>query len=307
MIYRVLLTGAAGFIGSHVARLLVSEGHHVTAILRPATDRRRIREIEGRLTILEGDLGTLDALASSIRAARPEICIHLAWQELYGKASGAANISSLTAGLELLRVTSAAGCDRFVTAGTCFEYDLGHDRLAETTPLRPHDLYGACKKALFEVGREFSAVAGISVVVPRVFYAYGPYQDAGRLVPSIALSLLRGERAALTPGKQIRDYLHVEDIASAIWAVTISGRTGAVNIASGEPVTIADVAQRIGQLLGRPDLIQLGALEYPPNEPMRIVGDPSLLRCGVGWTPRFDLETGLARTVAWWRDWETRA
>ena len=298
----MLVTGAAGFIGSHVARLLVSEGHHVTAILRPATDRWRLRGIEDRLSILEGDLRALDALAPSIRAARPDICIHLAWQQLYGKASAEANISSLAAGLELMRLTSAAGCDRFVTAGTCFEYDLGHDPLAEATPLRPRDLYGACKKALFDVGREFSAPAGVNIVAARVFYTYGPYQDAGRLVPSIALSLLRGETARLTPGQQIRDYMHVEDIASAIWAVALSGRSGAVNIASGQPVTIAELAQHIGALLGRPDLIQLGALAYPPNEPMRIVGDPSLLRCGVGWTPRFDLETGLAQTVAWWRE-----
>ena len=99
----------------------------------------------------------------------------------------------------------------------------------------------------------------------------------------------------------MRDYLHVEDVASAIWRVATSDLTGAVNIASGEPVTIADLATRIGRLLGRPELVQLGAMPYRPDEPMRILADAATLRQRLGWTPRFDLDRGLADTVRWWK------
>lgn len=297
---RVLLTGAAGFIGSQVARLLVREGHEVFAIVRPQGERSRIADIESDLVLIEGDLRALPALRDRIRACRPEICLHLAWKGWSGKAEADDNLSSLGVSLDLLRMMPDVSCGRFVAAGTCFEYDLDHEGLAETTPLRPHELYGTCKKSLFEVAQAFSVLTGTSVVTPRMFYSYGPFEDVLRLVPSVALSLLRGETANVTPGEQVRDYLHVEDVASAIWRVATSDLTGAVNIASGEPVTIAEIAMRVGRLLGRPDLVRLGAIPYRPDEPMRILADATTLRQRLGWAPRFDLDQGLADTVRWW-------
>lgn len=296
----VLLTGAAGFFGAHLARLLVDQGHEVTAIIRPGTDRWRIADLESRLTIIPGDLTDLARLVDRIRTRQPEICVHLAWKGWSGKAEADANMSSLGVSLELLRKMPELSCQRFVAAGTCFEYDLTGQVLSESTPLRPHDLYGSCKKSLYEVAQEFSALTGVSVVTPRVFYSYGPYEDARRLVPSIVQALLRGEVAKATAGEQVRDYLHVADIASAIWAIAQSAATGAVNIASGEPVTIAQIATRISELLGKPHLLQLGALKYRDGEPMHIVGDPGRLR-SLGWSPAYTLERGLIETIEWWQ------
>jgi nucleoside-diphosphate-sugar epimerase len=297
---RVLLTGAAGFIGSHLARLLVGEGHDVTAIARAETDRWRIADLESRIKVIEGDLSDLRSMLDCIRARRPDVLIHMAWKGWSGKAEADANLSSLGVSLELLRRMPDLGCRRFVAAGTCFEYDLTARALAETTPLRPHDLYGGCKKSLYEVAQEFSALTGVSVVTPRIFYSYGPYEDQRRLVPSIVQALLRGEVAKATAGEQVRDYLHVADIASAIWLVAQSDATGAVNVASGEPVTIAQIVTRISELLGKPHLLQLGALKYRDGEPMYIVGDPQRLR-SLGWSPAYTLERGLIETIEWWQ------
>jgi nucleoside-diphosphate-sugar epimerase len=298
---RVFLTGGAGFIGSHLARLLVREGHEVTAIIRPGADRWRLADIASRLDIIDADLTELATLKPRLRASRPDVCIHLAWKGWSGKAEADANLTSLGISLELLRSMPDLGCPRFVAAGTCFEYRLTSNRLAETTPLAPHDLYGACKKSLFEVAQEFSALTGVSVVTPRIFYSYGPYEDARRLVPSITQSLLRGEVARVTPGEQVRDYLHVEDVARAIWTVANSNATGAVNIASGEAGTIADIARRLGQIVGRPELVRIGELPYRDGEPMHILSDATKLRRELGFEPRYDLDRGLHQTIEWWR------
>lgn len=295
---RVLLTGAAGFIGSHLTRQLIADGHAVTAILRPGEDCRRIADVLPAITTIEGDLGDVSALLARLQERQPEICIHLAWQGWKGSAQD--NVASLSASLRLLHAMPALGCRRFVSAGTCYEYDLSDGRLSETSPLKPREVYGACKKALYEVGQAFGDETGVSVAVSRIFYTYGPHEPASGLVPYIIQSLLRGEPAKLTPGDQVRDYVHAEDIASAIWAVARSEARGAVNIASGVPVTVAEIARKVGALLGRPDLVHLGALPYRSGEPPTVLGDTTRLR-DVGWLPRYDMDRGLAHAVEWWR------
>ena len=188
---RVLLTGAAGFIGSHVARLLVAEGHDVIVVLRPRADRWRLADIESRLDIIEADLTELGAISLDFARDTRKIVFHLAWKGWSGKAEADANLTSLGISLELLRTMPRSECPRFVAAGTCFEYPLTSSRLAETMPLAPHDLYGACKKSLFEVAQHFSVLTGVRSP-PRIFYSYGPYEDARRLVPSITQAVVAG-------------------------------------------------------------------------------------------------------------------
>jgi nucleoside-diphosphate-sugar epimerase len=296
---RVLLTGAAGFIGSHVARHVLAEGHAVTAVLRPGDDRWRIADLEARLSIVEADLAELSAVADRLGASRPDVCIHLAWQGWKGTAED--NVASLAVSLALLRLMPAIGCRRFVSAGTCFEYADSPARLSESAPLAPRDVYGACKKALCEISQRFGLETGIRTATARVFYTYGPGENPAGLVPSVIRALVDGSPVALTPGAQVRDYVHVEDIARAIWTVAASDVIGAVNIASGEPVTIAEIARQIGDLLGRPDLVRLGALPYRPGDPMYLVGDPSLLRGHLGWAPRVSMARGLAQSIEWWQ------
>lgn len=297
---RVLVTGAAGFLGAHLTRQLVSEGHEVIALLRPADDRSRIVDLLPQLRVVEGDLSSLTALEGTLREARPEICVHLAWQGWKGSAQD--NLASLSASVNLLRLMPSLQCERFLSAGTCYEYDLCDGRLSESSPLKAREVYGACKSSLYEVGQLFGAETGITVSAARIFYTYGPGEPASGLVPYIIRSLMNGEPAALTPGEQVRDYVRAEDIASAIWAVARSGVKGAVNIASGEPVTVADIARRIGDLVGRPDLIRLGAIEYRGSEPMRVLGDATRLRTEVHWSPRFNINTGLADYVSHWKE-----
>jgi len=298
---RILLTGATGFIGSHLAKLLVREGQTVFAIIRPGSDRWRLHDVLDKLTVLELDLTDTLALAEQLRMVQPELCMHLAWRGWSGASAAEDNISSLSISLELIRTISRLGCRRFIVAGTCFEYDMLHDPLSERTPLRPHDLYGTCKSSLLQVGEQFSRLSGMQIVWPRIFYSYGPYEDERRLVPSVVLALLRGEPAHTTAGAQVRDYLHAEDIASAIWTVACSEFVGAVNVASGTPATVNEVIRDIGDLLGKPDLLRLGTLPYRSGEPMVIRADTTILREQLGWSPQFELRSGLLHTIEWWK------
>lgn len=299
---RVLLTGAAGFIGSHVARLALAEGHEVTALVRPSSNLRRLDSVRARLKLLEGDLQEAADVEASLRAAIPEVCLHLAW---YAEPSGKRlwareNLDCLKGSLVLLRGLRDVGCPRLVIAGTSEEYDSSTGRVSETSPIRPANLYSATKHSLFLTATHVDA-NGWSVAAARIFSVYGPWEDPRRLVPFVISKLLAGEVCELTRGEQIHDYSHVEDIASALWAIAKSTVVGPVNVGSSRPTSVAFVAERLGELLGRPELLRFGDHPSPPGDPRFLVANTDRLRNEVAWLPRYDLEAGLAHTVAWWR------
>lgn len=296
---RILITGATGFIGSAVARHCVAAGHEVRALVRPTSDRWRLDDLRHRLRFVVGDVlaGPVPLEPGTI-----DLCIHLAWDVTPGEYLHAPHHEAYRrATLALARQVAAAGCPRLVAVGSCFEYDPGAGVLSETTPVKPRSVYAAAKLATFEALQGVCRSTGLQLAWPRLFLQYGPAEDPRRIVPYVVSALLRGERAELTAGDQIRDFLHVADVAAALWAVADSDVVGPVNIGSGKGITIADVARRIADLVQRPDLIALGARPSPDGEPMRIVADTTRLRTETGWTAGFDLTSGLRDTVDWWK------
>ncbi|HEX6397717.1 MAG TPA: NAD(P)-dependent oxidoreductase, partial [Steroidobacteraceae bacterium] len=140
----------------------------------------------------------------------------------------------------------------------------------------------------------------------RVFFLYGPHEHPQRLVSSIILSMLRGEPAKSSHGRQIRDYMHVQDVADGLVAVLDSELRGTVNVSSGRATQIRDIVLTLGSLLGRPELVQLGALPARANDAPMVVGDNAKIMAELGWQPRFELESGLGHTIDWWKSQSPR-
>ena len=283
---RVLLTGATGFIGSHVARELLRRGHEVHASVRPGSDRRRLRDVESRIAFNEGPMDAVPVQADAT--------VHLAWYAVPGKyLTAPENRDCLEASRRLLsRIRGRA-----VFIGTCFEFELTEKPLREDSPTRPLTLYAECKDAL---RRDVEARPNSAWV--RFFYQYGPWEDPKRLVPAVITAQLKGEPSKVTPGDQRADYLHVEDVASAVGAVAESALEGSVNVGSGQAPSVREIVTKITELGGRPDLIQWGAYPQKPTDPMLIRADNARLR-STGWEPRYDLDRGLRQTFDWWRKW----
>lgn len=299
---RVLITGATGFIGSHVVRFLTHRGDDVYALVRPGSKRDRLVDVLPELKVIEGDLCNIDAFANDVARADPDVCCHFAWFAEPGLyLSSLENLSMVTSSLQLAMRLPSWGCQRLVVVGTCLEYQLTGLPLSETTPLQPHSLYAASKAALSLMLQELGSLTGVAVTWLRLFYQYGPYEDVRRLVPGVTRSLLHGQPAQISPGEQLRDYLHVQDVAAAIVAVIDAGLTGSVNVGSGNPVTIRLIAETIGQILNCPELVHVGAFPYAPNEPMSVCANVDRLLRSTSWRPTYDLEAGLRQTVDWWR------
>jgi len=300
---KVLITGASGFVGSHVARLLVAEGCEVHALVRESSNRWRIQDILPSMYLWQSDLVAFENMNAYLQEIKPELCIHLAWYAVPGKyLNSQENLDSIQASINLLSQLAELGCKRFVGIGTCFEYDLSLGYLSESSLTKPITLYAATKVALSTILQQFAQITEMEIAWIRLFYQYGPMEDERRLIPGIISSLLRDEVVKTTKGEQIRDFLHIEDVASAIWAVAKSNVSGVVNVGSGQPVTVGQIALELGNLLGKPDLIHLGALPYRPNDPMFICANNELLRKKTDWTQKYNLTTGLKNTIEWYKD-----
>jgi nucleoside-diphosphate-sugar epimerase len=298
----VLVTGATGFVGSQVVRHLLESDVEVAALVRPGSDRRRLAGIAGKIQILEADLEDSAAVASQLALARPEACIHTAWYAVPGKYLVAPeNLDSLRSSLALLEELARAGCKHVVGVGTCFEYEMAYALLKEDSPTKPTTLYAATKLAFNVVAAQRLKQLGIGMAWARLFYIYGPFEDSRRLVPAAIKALTEGREFATTSGDQVRDYLHIADVASALCALSQNRLEGAFNVCSGEPVTMAGLMRTLGELLGRKELIRLGAFPNREWDPQFVCGDNHRLRTKARWSERYKLHDGLADTIEWWK------
>jgi nucleoside-diphosphate-sugar epimerase len=299
---RVLLTGATGFLGAHVARLLVQQGCQVFALARRGSDLGRLQDVHDALHLVTGDVLDGEQMAEVVQQARPELCLHLAWYAEPGVyLSSPLNVRYIGASLHLATLLAGAGCRRLVVAGTCAEYDADYGYLSESSPTHPATLYAASKVATQTVLAKLAEQLDLSVAWARIFYIYGPGENPRRFVPDIITTLLRGQPTRTTLGEQVRDYLHVEDVASALWALVGSDLAGVVNIGSGAPVTNREIVLKIGEIVGHPELVKLGDLPYRAGDPMFVCANNSRLLRNTDWRPQYDINSGFRQVAAWWR------
>ena len=298
---RVLLTGASGFIGYHCLEPLLSRGYEVHAISS--------REPEIRMDGVRWHQANLldpSSAARVIGEVTPTHLLHLAWYVVPGKLITAPeNFRWVTSSFELVRQFTSQGGQRAVLCGSAYQYDWKYGYCAEQlTPAVPNTVYGACKQALNLMVQAYAEQQGLSAAWGRAFFLYGPREQQDRLIASVIRAVLRGEPARCSHGRQIRDYLHVQDVANGMVALLESDVRGPINVSSGQATTLRAMVLTVGQLLDRPDLIHLGAIPARANDAPLVVGDNTRLLQEVGWTQQFDLEAGLRQTIDWWKSRE---
>lgn len=295
---RVLITGATGFIGRHCLPSLLARGYEVHAV---TAHTPRI-DLPG-VVWHQADLLDATQTIALVAQVQPSHLLHLAWYVTPGKFwTAPENLAWVAASLALVQTFVAHGGKRAVISGTCAEYDWRYGYCVEAvTPLAPTTLYGAAKHALQMLSTAYAAQQSLSMAWGRIFFLYGPYEPPVRFVASVVRSLLRDEAARCSHGRQVRDLLYVQDVADAFVALLASDVQGPVNIGSGSPVTLGEVACLLGQAIGRLDLIKLGAIDAPADDPPLLVAAITRLHSEVGWRPTYTLQDGLAQTINWWR------
>lgn len=295
---KLLITGATGFIGRHALATAVKNGYEVYAVTIDA-DVPSDKEVKWICL----DLFDHEQVKQKISEIGPSHLLHLAWYAVPGKYwTSIENVRWVQASLELLTAFEKSGGKRAVFAGSCAEYDWNYGYCTESvTPLNPVTIYGVCKNSLQHIVRGFSIQTGLSSAWGRIFYLYGPYEHPSRLVPSVILSLLKGNEALCSCGEQIRDFMYVQDVAGALVALLNSDVQGPLNIASGSPTRIKDVVTKIGMKLDLSHYVKFGTKPMVKNEPPLLIANVERLNEDVGWRQSIELDYGIEQTINWWQ------
>jgi nucleoside-diphosphate-sugar epimerase len=304
----VLVTGATGFIGSHLVKRLVKEGAHVSALLMSECDPGSIADLFEHIKIIKADIADVVSLHTALALEKPEIVFHLAacvdvrrdWEcvslMIENNLVGTAN---------LLHVLKDRQIDLMINIGSSEEYGDASSPQFETNRELPVSPYSFSKVAAVYLCQMAARVFNFPVVTARLFPVYGPGQNTGMFIPSAIIKLLNREEFRMSPGEQIREFNYVDDVVEALIRLSASDDNiigSVINVGNGIPYKIIEVIDTIKGLIDDNACIQVGALPYRVGEVMESYCDNSLLKRLTGWEPQFSLEEGLRLTVQGYRN-----
>ncbi len=298
---RVLITGANGFIGGHLTGALNGLGALVSvADIRPGGSTAPVREYAG-------DLCDVDFTQTCVKECDPEIIIHLAASKERSVDIGAFSLaisSNLTGSLNLFAAAmKLRGLKSIVVLGTAEEYGNNTTPFVEDMRERPVSAYSYSKLCVTRLCETLNSLHGTPFVVLRPTVAYGPGQGHEMFLPALIKTLLANREFPMTSGIQTRDFIYVTDLISAIQLASVTPKAAGrvINIGSGSPVAIGEIAVKAARMLGREDLLRIGALDYRHGEAMEYYVDTGIARQLLDWTASISLEEGLRRTIEYYQ------
>jgi dTDP-glucose 4,6-dehydratase len=309
---RILVTGAAGFIGSNFVRHWVQEhpGDRVLALdlLTYAGNRPNLDDVEGKIRFIQADIADFDVVASVLDDEAVDVVVNFAAESHNSLAvlDPARFVRTNVLGTQLLlEAARHHGVQRFHHVSTCEVYgDLALDdpgAFTEESPYRPRTPYNASKAAADHVVRAYHETYELPVTISNCSNNYGPYQFPEKVVPHFTTLALDDKPLPLYASTEHRrEWLHVLDHCRAVEAIVLQGRDGETyNVGSGREATIDEVADLVLDTLGKPASLKTIVPDRPGHD-RRYLLDSTKLRTELGWAPEVDFEPGMRATIEWY-------
>lgn len=310
---KVLVTGAGGFIGSHLVETLVTVGAQVRGFVRYNSrgDAGLLRllppDLLSQVEVIAGDLRDEDAIRKAVQGCQTVfhlgalISIQYSYYHPVEVAS-----TNMTGTLNVLLACRDLGVDRLVHTSTSEVY--GTARIVpinEEHPLQGQSPYSASKIGADKLAESFSCAFGLPVITVRPFNTFGPRQSARAVIPTIITQALTLDTVSLGSLDTTRDFTYVSDTVSGFLHAARSekGLGEVFNLGTGEEIRIGDLAEKVIRMVDRKVSIQVDSQRLRPqnSEVMRLMSDNSRARKVMGWKPETSFEQGLENTIAWIR------
>lgn len=310
---RTLVTGAGGFIGSHLVEALCARGRRVRAMVH-YNSRNSWGWLEGssvlsQIEVVAGDVRDYDSVAAGMKDCREVFHLAALIGIPYSYESPLGYVRTNVEGTcHVLSAAHALGLERVVVTSTSEVYGTAESvPMRETHPLSAQSPYAASKIGGDQLALAFHRSFGLPVYVVRPFNVYGPRQSARAVIPTMLAQMVAGRRTlSLGNLSPRRDFTFVRDTVEGFLAIAESpelcGRV--THICSGKEISVGELAQLIGELCGVPIDIRREAERARPegSEVERLCGDPGLIFAHTSWRPRVPLREGLAETLAWMKE-----
>ena len=307
---KVLITGATGFIGSHLTQRLIQEGFKVGILKREKSNIWKIKGLLDKIVTYDVDLRDTQEVSKAVSHFRPDVIFHLA--TYYAVEHKPQEISlmidtNVLGTVNLLEASKESMVKLFVNTSSCFVYKESENKLREDADLSPLNLYALTKLQAEQACSFYAEKYGLKTITFRLFPPYGPADHERRLIPYVIKSLFEGEKLKLTTGEQRWDFVYVGDIVDVYFKLLsvpdLPQKHETFNIGTGNVVSIREVVSRIKEITDVALEPDWGAIPHRKNEVWFTCADISKAENFLGWQPKIQmLEEGLKLTVEWYKN-----
>lgn len=305
----VLVTGGAGFIGSHLVEKLVSLNAKVHVLIRHDTDTWRLKVVKDKILIHEVDFLNKSNLKEKVDRINPEIVFHtMADIRVKRDPELISHMveNNLQTTLNLVRCLDKEKLKLFVNLGTCEEYGDGKVPFEEDSREIPVSPYSLSKTFSTHLCSYLAKIEEFPIITVRPFLTYGSKQINDQLIPFVIKSLLGGEKINLGKMEQTRDFIHVSDVICALIKIPFSDikKGEIINICSGKEIQVKSVVKKICELAGVSFEEYIGTTKpYRPGETMHFYGSNQKAKKILNWEPKISFDKGLEETIEWYKDY----
>ena len=288
---KIFVTGGTGFIGKSVVRHLLDNNHDVYVLTRSSRNYLN----QSTLTYIEGDLKNTKHLSETFDHIKPEVLIHLAWEDLPDY-SFFTSKQNLNYSIDIFNIAAKSGCSTILSTGSCWEYQNKYGKVTEDSSISSDNCFSSVKNSLRLMGKASRSVFGCNFYWLRLFYVYGPNQRSTSLIPTIIDSFQKGHPPKINNPENKNDFIYVDDVARAITTILEKKpKKTTYNIGSGHLTSIKDIINETYQYVSKIKNLQITKRFEQSKTSMTegFYADISRINSETGWKPEFSIKEGI--------------
>jgi len=304
---RVLVTGATGFLGANLVESLIEAGHEVHLLVRDGYQRWRVKHLLPHVQLFNGDLLDEEKLSGQVKSIRPEWIFHLAAYGAYSWQDDLNTVyqTNLHGTINLVEACKKIDFETFINTGSSSEYGPKKKPSSETDQLEPNSYYAITKASATMFCRYTAQRFELPIFTLRPYSVYGPFEQPGRLIPTLIVKGLQAALPTLVQPNIARDYIHCQDVTNAyLFVASISAgiKPGdVINVGTGVQTRLSEVIDITREIFQINALPVWGSMENRPWDTEQWVADNAKL-CSLGWVPAHDFRSGYLRTINWFKE-----